>query len=87
MHLRVKMGKSLKEGTVHYIGLDYHKKYSYMVVKNREGKVERRGKVENIKEEFLQLLKPRIESCNNGVDLKLFRSIVAKPLSEHSLKL
>jgi hypothetical protein len=30
---------------VHCIGVDYHKKYSYAVVKDREGKVERRGKV------------------------------------------
>jgi len=43
---------------VHYIGVDYHKKYSYVVVKDREGKVERRGKVNNTREEFWQLLKP-----------------------------
>jgi len=43
---------------VHYIGVDYHKKYSYVVVKDKEGKVERRGKVDNTKEEFRQLLKP-----------------------------
>jgi len=43
---------------MHYIGVDYHKKYSYVVVKDREGKVERRGKVDNTKEEFRQLLKP-----------------------------
>jgi transposase len=43
---------------MHYIGVDYHKKYSYVVVKDREGKVERRVKVNNTKEEFWQLLKP-----------------------------
>jgi transposase len=43
---------------VHYIGVDYHKKYSYVVVKDKEGKVERRGKVDNSKEEFRELLKP-----------------------------
>ena len=43
---------------MHYIGVDYHKKYSYVVVKDREGKVERRGKVNNTREEFHQLLKP-----------------------------
>jgi len=37
---------------VHYIGVDYHKKYSYVVVKDRE------GKVSNTKEDFWQLLKP-----------------------------
>lgn len=43
---------------MHYIGVDYHKKYSYVVVKDKDGKVERRGKVNNSKEEFRQLLKP-----------------------------
>jgi len=43
---------------VHYIGVDYHKKYSYVVVKDKEGKVERRSKVNNTREEFQQLLKP-----------------------------
>ena len=43
---------------MHYIGVDYHKKYSYVVVKDREGKVEQRGMVNNTKEEFRQLLKP-----------------------------
>jgi transposase len=38
--------------------VDYHKKYSYVVVKDKEGKVERRGKVDNTKEEFWQLLRP-----------------------------
>ena len=43
---------------MHYIGVDYHKKYSYVVVKDREGKVEQRCTVNNTKEEFCQLLKP-----------------------------
>lgn len=38
--------------------MDYHKKYSYVVVKDKDGKVERRGKVNNNKKEFRQLLKP-----------------------------
>lgn len=42
---------------MHYIGVDYHKKYSYVVVKDREGNVEQRGTVNNTKEEFRQLLK------------------------------
>jgi len=42
---------------MHYIGVDYHKKYSYVVVKDKEGQVERRGKVDNTKKEFQQLLK------------------------------
>ena len=43
---------------MHYIGMDYHKKYSYVVVKDKEGKVGRRGRVNKSKEEFRQLLKP-----------------------------
>ena len=37
---------------MHYIGVDYHKKYSYLVVKDKEGKVERRGTVNNSKDDF-----------------------------------
>jgi transposase len=43
---------------VHYIGVDYHKRYSYVVIKDKEGKVERRASVNNTREEFRQLLKP-----------------------------
>ena len=43
---------------MNYVGVDYHKKYSYMVVKNEDGRVERRGTVNNIKEEVQQFLEP-----------------------------
>ena len=43
---------------MNYIGVDYHKKYSYMVVKNEDGCVERRGTVNNIKEEVQRFLEP-----------------------------
>jgi transposase len=43
---------------VNYVGVDYHKKYSYMVVKNEDGHVEGRGTVNNTKEEVQQFLKP-----------------------------
>ena len=43
---------------MHYIGVDYHRRYSYMVVKDREGKVERRGTANNSREEFRQFLEP-----------------------------
>ena len=36
---------------MNYVGVDYHKKYSYMVVKNEDGRVEGRGTVNNTKEE------------------------------------
>jgi hypothetical protein len=40
---------------MHCIGVDYHKKYSYVMMKDREGKVEQRGKVNNTREEFRRL--------------------------------
>jgi len=43
---------------MHYIGVDYHKHYSYVVVKDKEGKVEQRGTVNNSKEKFQQFLQP-----------------------------
>jgi len=43
---------------VNYVGVDYHKKYSYMVVKNEDGRVEGRGTVNNTKEEVQQFLEP-----------------------------
>ena len=43
---------------MNYIGVDYHKKYSYMVVKNEDGRVEGRGTVNNTKEEVQHFLEP-----------------------------
>jgi hypothetical protein len=43
---------------MHYIGVDYHKRYSYIVVKDEEGRVERRGAVSNTKEELQNFLEP-----------------------------
>jgi transposase len=43
---------------VNYVGVDYHKKYSYIVVKNEDGHVEGRGTVNNTKEEVQQFLEP-----------------------------
>jgi len=43
---------------MHYIGVDYHKRYSYMVVKNEDGEVKGRGSVSNNKEEVRQFLQP-----------------------------
>lgn len=43
---------------MHYIGVDYHKRYSYIVVKDRDGNVERRGTVNNSREELWQFLEP-----------------------------
>ena len=41
-----------------YIGVDYHKHYSYVVVKNGQGEVERRGAILNSKEQVQQFLEP-----------------------------
>lgn len=35
---------------MHYIGVDYHKRYSYLVVKDDQGQVKQRGSVNNDKE-------------------------------------
>ena len=43
---------------MNYIGVDYHNKYSYMVVKNEDGCVEGKGTVNNTKEEAQQFLEP-----------------------------
>jgi transposase len=43
---------------VNYIGVDYHKKYSYIVVKNEDGHVEGRGVVNNTKDEIQQFVEP-----------------------------
>ncbi len=43
---------------MHYIGIDYHKRYSYIVIKNEKGEVEYRGAIENTREAFEGLLKP-----------------------------
>ena len=43
---------------MNYVGVDYHKKYSYMVVKNEDGRVEGRGTVNNTKEEVQHFLEP-----------------------------
>ena len=47
-----------KKGTMHYIGIDYHKRYSYVVVKDKEGKTEQRVTVTNTREAFQHFLKP-----------------------------
>ena len=41
---------------MNYIGVDYYKKYSYMVVKNEDGRVGGRGTVNNTKEEVQHFL-------------------------------
>jgi transposase len=43
---------------VNYIGVDYHKKYSYLVVKDEDGRVQGRGTVNNNKQEVQRFLKP-----------------------------
>ena len=43
---------------MHYIGMDYHKRYSYIVVKDKEGRVKQRGTVSNSREELQRFLEP-----------------------------
>ena len=43
---------------MHYIGIDYHKRYSYIVIKDEKGEAEYRGAIANTREAFEDLLKP-----------------------------
>lgn len=43
---------------MHYIGVDYLERYSYIVVKDGEGQLERRGTVNNNIEEPQHFLEP-----------------------------
>jgi len=43
---------------MHYIGVDYHKRYSYIVVKDEQGRREQKGIVNNTREEFGRFLEP-----------------------------
>jgi len=43
---------------MHYVGVDYHKRYSYLVVKDGEGRVERRGSVSNERDELQRFVEP-----------------------------
>ncbi len=54
------------------IGIDYHKKFSYLIVKNKDGKVLRSGQVTNSKKTVFDFLEPFktdssavLESCRN----------------------
>ena len=54
------------------IGVDYHKKFTYFVVKNQKGTVMKHGRVENTKENVKDFLSPYtkdseavLESCRN----------------------
>ena len=42
---------------MHYIGIDYHKRYSYIVIKDEKGEAEYRGAIANTREAFEDLLK------------------------------
>lgn len=78
---------------MHFIGVDYHKRYSYLVVKDWEGKVERRGKVSNTKEEFRNFLegycpgKAVVEATRNwGIIYDWLEEIVDDVALAHPLK-
>ena len=43
---------------MNYIGIDYHKKYSYIVVKSDDGHIEGKGMVNNTREEVQRFLEP-----------------------------
>lgn len=43
---------------MYHIGVDYHKRYSYLVVKDDQGLVKQRGSISNNKEELEKFLRP-----------------------------
>lgn len=43
---------------MYYAGVDYHKKYSYIVIKDEQGKRVHKGMVDNTREEFHKFLQP-----------------------------
>jgi len=78
---------------MHYIGIDYHKKYSYVVVKDREGLVEQRGMVSNRKEEVQKFVEPYrpgkavLESTRNwGVIYDWLEEVLDDVALAHPLK-
>ena len=56
---------------MYYIGVDYHKKYWYLVVKDEGGALQRKGEVKNDRKELRQFLgsygegKAALESTRN----------------------
>jgi len=64
---------------MYYIGVDYHKKYSYVVVKDREGRVERRGKVDNTKVRAIAEARIKTDKISADILCDLLRS---NPLPE-----
>jgi transposase len=80
-------------GLMHYIGIDYHKKYSYIVVKDRDGVVEQRGMVSNKREEVQKFVEPYrtgkavLESSRNwGVIYDWLEEILDDIALAHPLK-
>ena len=43
---------------MNYIGVDYHKRYLYIVVKDEDGNIKGRGTINNTREEVWHFLKP-----------------------------
>jgi transposase len=48
----------IEEGKMNYVGVDYHKKYSYIVIKNKDGRILGKSTVNNTREEIQQFVKP-----------------------------
>jgi transposase len=85
--------KLIKEGSMYYIGVDYHKKYSYMVVKDQEGNLKDKGTVNNLQEEVEEFLYPYrcgkavIEATRNwGVMYNWLEELLEDVALAHPLK-
>ena len=78
---------------MYYIGVDYHKKYSYMVVKDQEGNLKDKGTVNNLQEEVEEFLYPYrcgkavIEATRNwGVMYNWLEELLEDVALAHPLK-
>ncbi len=78
---------------MHFIGVDYHKKYSYVVVKDEQGRRERKGVIHNTREEFQKFLgsyqpgKAVVEATRNwGLVYDWLEEILGDVALAHPLK-
>lgn len=52
----------------HHVGVDYHKKYSYIVVKDNKGEVLKNGTVMNTKASVQGFLEPYLKDCHGVLE-------------------
>ena len=78
---------------MYYAGVDYHKKYSYIVVKDEQGRMVHKGMVDNTREQFQRFLEPYqsgkavLEATRNwGLIYDWLEEILDDVVLDHPLK-